>query len=131
VHGKHTLESNSKDRVRRGLKLPQKAAVASAVRVQPMATPTDVLRSLNIVDKARRNEVYISPSKGRAVRREVAKVRQEVLSEFSCGKKVDGTEGSHTRMCAKIFIKDLVAEHNRPGGAHLQLQESHGKRARR
>jgi hypothetical protein len=73
------------------------------------------------VDKARRDEVYISPTKGRAVRREVAKVCQEVLSEFSCGEKVDRTEGSLTRMCAKIFIKDLAAEHSRPGGAHLQL----------
>ncbi len=75
MHGKHKPESHSKDRARRGLKLPQKAAVASAVRVQPMATPADVRRSLNIVDKARRDEVYISPSKGRAVGREVAKVR--------------------------------------------------------
>jgi hypothetical protein len=87
------------------------------------------------VDKTRRDDVYISPSKGRAVRREVAKVRQEVLSEFSCGEKVDRTEGSHTRMYAKIFIKDLVAEHNRSEGAHLQLhapvcvghQFSHGR----
>ncbi len=135
MHGKHTLESHSKDRVRRGVKLPQKAAVASAVRVQSMATPTDARRSLNIVDKARRDEVYISPSKGRAVWRKVAKVRQEVLSEFLCGEKVDRTEVSHTHMCAKTFIKDLVTEHNRPGGAHLQLhapvcvghQFSHGR----
>ena len=135
MHGKHTPESHSIDRSIRGLKLPQKAAVASAVRVQPMASATDVRRSLNIVDKARRDAVYVSPSKGRAMQREVAKVRREVLSEFSCGEKVDRTEGSHTRMCAKIFIKDVVAEHNRSGGAHLQLhapvcvghQFSHGR----
>jgi hypothetical protein len=111
AHGKHTPESHSKDHSLRGLKLAQKAAVASAVRVQPMATAADVRRSLNIVDKARRNEVYIIPTKGRAVGREVAKVSKEVLSEFSCGEKVNRTEGSLTRMCAKIFIKDLVAEH--------------------
>ena len=110
MHSKHTPESHSKDHSLLGLKLAQKAAVAWAVRVQPMATAADVRRSLNIVDKARRNEVYISPTKGKAVGREVAKVRKEVLSEFSCGEKVDRTEGSHTSMCAKIFIKDLVAD---------------------
>ena len=121
AHDKHTPDSHSKDFTVRGLKLPQKAAVASAVRVQPMATSADVRRSLNIVDKARRDEVYVSPSKGRTIGREVGKVRREVLSEFSCGEQVDRTEGSLTRMCSNIFIKDLVAEHNRPDGAHLEL----------
>ncbi len=73
------------------------------------------------MDKALRHEVYISPTKGRAIGREVAKVRKEVLSEFSCGEQVNRTESSLTRICAKIFIKDLVADHNRPGSAHLQL----------
>jgi hypothetical protein len=32
-------------------------------------------------------------------------------------------EGSLTRMCEKIYIQKLVAEHNTPGGEHLQLHQ--------
>ena len=119
--GKHTPESHSKDHTVRGLKLPQKAALAEAVRVQPMASAADVRRSLNLVDKSRRDEVYISPVKHRSVVREVSKLRTEVLSEFVDGAGLDCTEGNLTRMCDKMFIRNLVVEHNRPDGAHLQL----------
>jgi hypothetical protein len=119
--GKHTPESHSQEQTVRGLKLPQKAALAQAVRVQPMAAAADVRRSLNLVDKSRRDEVYISPVKHRSVVREVSKLRTEVLSEFSVGAAVDRTEGNLTRMCDKMFIRNLVVEHNRPDGAHLQL----------
>ena len=88
-----------------------------------MASASDVRRSLNLVEKSRRDEVYISPSKRRAVQREVGKVRGEVLAEFSCGERIDRTEGSLTRMCDKMYIKKLVEEHNRPGGKHLELHQ--------
>jgi hypothetical protein len=123
THGKHTPESHQKDQIVRGLKLPQKAAVQSAVRVHPMASASDVRRSLNLVEKSRRDEVYISPSKKRAVQREVSRVRGEVLAEFSCGERIDRTQGSLTRMCDKMYIKKLVEEHNRPGGKHLELHQ--------
>ena len=121
AYGKHTPESHSQDQTVRGLKLAQKAAVAWAVRIQPMATAADVRRSLNLVEKSRRDEVHVSPAKNRTVVREVAKLRKEVLSEFSVGEHVDRKEGNLTRMCDKMFLRNLVAEHNRPDGAHLQL----------
>ncbi len=88
-----------------------------------MVSSTDVRRNLNLVDKKRRDEVYISPAKKRTVQREVAKERRKVLSEFTSGEEIDRTEGSLTRMCEKIYIQKLVAEHNMPGGAHLQLHQ--------
>ena len=64
---KHTPESHSADHSARGLKLPQQAAVEAAVRMHPMASATDVRRNLNLADKKRRDEVYISPSKKRTL----------------------------------------------------------------
>ncbi len=62
---KHTPESHAADHSARGLKMPQQAAVEAAVRMHPMASSTDVRRNLNLADKKRRDEVYISPSKKR------------------------------------------------------------------
>ncbi len=58
THGKHTPKSHTRDHVTRGLKLQQKEAVQSAVRVHPMASASDVCQSLNLVEKLRRDEVY-------------------------------------------------------------------------
>ena len=82
---KHTPDSHSMEHTVRGFILPQKQALQSAVRMHPMASATDVRRSLHLVEKKRREKVYISPSKQRFVRREVYKVRGEVLSEVSFG----------------------------------------------
>jgi hypothetical protein len=120
---KHTPESHSANHSARGLKLPQQAAVQAAVRMHPMASSTDVRRNLNLADKKRRDEVYISPAKKRTVQREVAKERRKVLSEFTGGEPIDRSEGSLVRMCDKIYIQRLVAEHNTPGGAHLKLHQ--------
>ena len=106
AHGKHTAESHSQDHSVRGLKLPQKAALEAAVRVQPMATGADLRRSLNLLPLPQRDEVRISPAKNRSVVREVSKMRKDVLSEF--GEHVDRKEGSLTRLCDKMFIKNLV-----------------------
>ncbi len=118
---KYTPESHSADHSSRCLKLQQQAAVQAAVRMHPMVSPTDVSRNLHLVEK--RNEVYISPAKKRTVQREVAKEHRKVISEFTSGKQIDRMEGSLTRMCENIYIQKLVAEHNRPGGAHLQLHQ--------
>ena len=91
---KHTPESHSADHSARGLKLLQQAAVQATVRVHPMASSTDVRRNLNLADKKRRDEVYISPAKKRTVQREVAKERRKVLSEFTGGESIDRSEGS-------------------------------------
>jgi hypothetical protein len=85
--------------------------------MHPMATSTNVRRNLRLVDKKRRDEVYVSPAKKRTVQREVAKERRRVLSEFTNGEQIDRTEGSLTRMCEKIYIQNLVAEHKRPGSS--------------
>ncbi len=42
MHGKHTPESHARDQVARRLKLQQKEAVQSVVRVHPMASAADV-----------------------------------------------------------------------------------------
>jgi hypothetical protein len=120
---KHTPESHSADHSSRCLKLQQQVAVQAAVRMHLMASPTDVGGNLNLVDKKQLDEVYISPAKKRTVQREVANERRKVLSEFTSGEQIDRTEGSLTRMCEKIYIQKLVAEHNMPGGAHLQLYQ--------
>ena len=96
--GKHTPESHSQEHTVRGLKLPQKAALAQAVRIQPMASAADVRRSLNLVERLRRDEVYISPVKHRSVVREVSKLRTEVLSEFVVGAGVDRTGQPHAHV---------------------------------
>jgi hypothetical protein len=88
-----------------------------------MSSSSDVRRSLNLSDSSARDRVYISPSKSKLVRRESAKVREAVLSKYTHGERIDKTEGSLTRMCEKIYIEKLVAEHNWPGGQHLGLHE--------
>ena len=82
----------------RGLKLPQKAALEAAVRVQPMATGADLRRSLNLLPLPQRDEVRISPAKNSTVVREVAKVRNDDLLEH-----VDCKEGSPMRLCDKVL----------------------------
>jgi hypothetical protein len=62
-------------------------------------------------------------ARSRLVWRESAKVREAVLSKYTHGERIDKTEGSLTRICEKIHIEKLVAEHNRPGGQHLGLHE--------
>ncbi len=108
---KHTPESHSVDHSSRGLKLQQQAAVQAAVRMHPMASSTDVRRNLHLVEKKRRDENYISPSKKRTVQREVAKERRKVLSEFTNGEQIDRTEGSLTRMSAsKSWLQSTTGQ---------------------
>ncbi len=57
---KHTPESHSAKHAISSLKLPQKAAVQSAVRMHLMASPTNVCRNLHLVEKKQQDEVYIS-----------------------------------------------------------------------
>ncbi len=54
------------------------------------------------------------------MRTATAKVREDVLSQFTLGERVDNDEGSMTRLCKRIYIKKLVEEHNQ-GGVHLNL----------
>ena len=85
----------------------------------PLASATDARRSLNLQGPL----VSISPSKQRSVRMATAKVREQVLSQFTQGERVSNDEGSMTRMCERIYIKTLVEEHNQ-GGAHMNLHAS-------
>jgi hypothetical protein len=93
------------------------------VRMHPMASATDVRRNLHLVEKKRRDEIYISPSKKKSVQREVAKVRRKVLSKFTSGERIDRTEGSLTWMCLKMYIQKLVEEQDRPDGRHFELHQ--------
>jgi hypothetical protein len=60
---KHTPDSHSAEQSIPGLTLPQKEAVQSAVRMHPMAGATDVRRNLHLVEKNRRDVVYICSGK--------------------------------------------------------------------
>jgi hypothetical protein len=44
------------------------------------------------------------------------------LLPFSQGEKLDGEEGSLTRLSEKIFLRQLVEQHNQ-GGKHLELHQ--------
>jgi hypothetical protein len=50
TYDKHTPESHAAETLARGLTLPQKEAVQTAVRMHPMASATNVRRSLHLVE---------------------------------------------------------------------------------
>ena len=54
--------------------------------------------------------------------RAVVAARARALEPFSQGEKLDGDEGSLTRLSEKIFLRTLVDEHNR-GGTHMELHQ--------
>jgi hypothetical protein len=56
------------------------------------------------------------------VARTVVAARARVLQPFSQGEKLDGEEGSLTRLSEKIFLQRLVEQHNQ-GGKHLELHQ--------
>ena len=87
------------------------------VATDPMVSSTTVLRGLELLPD---DAAKISPSKARLVARAVIAARAQVLDSFSQGEKLDGDEGSLTRLSEKIFLRTLVEEHNR-GGKHLDL----------
>jgi hypothetical protein len=56
------------------------------------------------------------------VARAVVAARALALLPFSQGEKLDGEEGSLTRLSEKIFLQLLVEQHNQ-GGKHLELHQ--------
>jgi hypothetical protein len=84
-----------------------------------MASATDVRRGLEL--RAQENEEN-SPSKRRLVQRAVAKARSRALEPFNQGERINGDEGSLTRLSEKIYLRTLVEEHNQ-GGKHLTLHQ--------
>jgi hypothetical protein len=64
----------------------------------------------------------ISPSKARLVARAVVAARARALLPYSQGEKLDGKEGSLTRLSEKIFLQLLVEQHNQDG-KHLELHQ--------
>ena len=115
--GKHTAESHANDSIQRGFTLQERAAIHQVVRANPLASGTEVRRNLGL----QQNAVYVSPTKGRAVARLTSQARAQVLERFTGGKEVADTQGALTRICKDIFLKDMIEEHNRPGGKHLEL----------
>ncbi len=84
-----------------------------------MVSATSVRRGLDLLpDPA----AHISPSKQRLVVRAVSAARLRTLQPFSQGEKLEGEEGSLTRLSAKIYLQTLVEEHN-AGGKHLDLHQ--------
>ena len=117
--GEHTAESHVQDKVSKFLSLRQTAALEQMVSTNPMVNSTSVRRGLDLLpDPAAR----ISPSKQRLVARAVVAARLRTLEPFSQGEKLEGEEGSLTRLSAKIYLKALVEEHN-AGGKHLELHQ--------
>ena len=116
--GKHTPESNANENVSRGFTL-QERAIQQVVRANPLASSTELLRNLDLQEKA----VYVSPTKSRAVARLTTQARAEVMERYTGGKEVKDTQGALTRTCKDIYLVDPIEEHNRQGGKHLQLHE--------
>jgi hypothetical protein len=117
--GEHSAESHADDKITKFLTLPQTAAVQQMVSTNPMVNATTVRRGTQLLpDESGR----ISPSRSRLVQRAVAAHRSRVLEPFTQGEKLDGEEGSLTRLSEKIFLRTLVEEHN-AGGEHLQLHK--------
>jgi hypothetical protein len=118
----HTAESHLQDKVTKILSIPQarSAALEQMVATNPMVNSTTVRRGLELhPDPATK----ISPSKQRLVQRTVAAAHAQALQPFSQGEKLDGEEGSLTRLSEKIYLRTLVHEHN-CGGKHLELHQS-------
>ena len=119
AQGEHTAESHVQDKVTKFLSIPQTAALQQMVATNPMISSTTARRGLELhSDPAAK----ISPSKARLVARAVVAARARALEPFSQGEKLDGDEGSLTRLSDKNFLKTLVEEHNR-GGKHLELHQ--------
>ncbi len=89
------------------------------VATNPMVSATSVWRGLELLPDS---AAKISPSKQRLVASAVSAARLRALQPFSHGEKLDGDEGSLTRLSEKIFLHTLVEEHNR-GGKHLDLHQ--------
>ena len=89
------------------------------VATNPMVSSTTARRGLELHSDS---AAKISPSKARLVARAVVAARARALEPFSQGEKLDGDEGSLTRLSDKNFLKTLVEEHNR-GGKHLELHQ--------
>ena len=117
--GEHTAESHVQDKVSKFLSIQQTSALEQMVSTNPMVSATSARRGLELLpDPASK----ISPSKQRLVARAVSAARLRTLQPFSHGEKLDGEEGSLTRLSEKIFLQTLVEEHNR-GGKHLELHQ--------
>ena len=107
------------DKVTKFLTIRQSSAIEQMVSTNPMASATNVRRGLELLpDDASK----VSPSKQRLVQRAVASARARVLQPFTRGEKLDGDQGSLTRLSEKIFLRKLVEEHNK-GGKHLELHQ--------
>ena len=106
--GEHSAESHVQDKVTKFLSIPQTAALEQMVATNPMVSATSVRRGLELLPDS---AAKISPSKQRLVARAVSAARLRALQPFSHGEKLDGDEGSLTRLSEKIFLHTLVEEH--------------------
>jgi len=119
AQGEHTAESHVQDKVSKFLSIQQSAALEQMVSTNPMVSATSCRRGLELLpDPA----AHISPSKQRLVARAVSAAILRTLQPFSHGEKLEGEEGSLTRLSAKIYLHTIVEEHNL-GGKHLELHQ--------
>jgi hypothetical protein len=121
--GEHTAESHVQDKATRFLSIPQSAALEQMVQTNqdPMVSSTTVMRGLELHPDPS-PAARISPSKQHLVQRVVSSARARALQPFSQGEKLNGEEGSLTRLFEKIYLRTLVEELNR-GGTDLELHQ--------
>jgi hypothetical protein len=119
AQGEHTAESHAQDKVAKVLTVQQSSALEQMVSTNPMASSKTVCRGLELLPGSASK---ISPSKLRLVALAVSAARARALQPFAQDEDLKGEEGSLTRMSSKIFLSDLVDEHNR-GGKHLELHQ--------
>jgi hypothetical protein len=119
AQGEHTAESQVQDNVSKFLSIQQSAALEQMVSTYPMVSGTSCRRGLELLpDPA----AHISPSKQRHVARAVSAARLRTLQPFSHDEKLEGEEGSLTRLSAKVYLHTIVEEHNL-SGKHLELHQ--------
>jgi hypothetical protein len=121
AQGEHTAESHVQDKFTKKMSIPQTAAIQQMVVTNPMVSSTTVRRGLELLPSPD-SASEISPSKARLVARVAVAARARALPPFSQGEKLDGEEGSLTRLSEKIFLQRLVEQHNQ-GGKHLELHQ--------
>jgi hypothetical protein len=102
AQGKHTAESHVQDKVTIFFSIQQTSALQQMVATNPMVSSTTVQRGLELLPNS---AAKILPCKARLVALAVVAARARVLLPFSQGEKLDGEEGSLTRLSEKIFLQ--------------------------
>ena len=100
AQGEHSAESHVQDKVTIFFSIQRTSALQQMVATYPMVSSTTVQRGFELLPNS---AAKILPCKARLVALAVVAARARVLLPFSQGEKLDGEEGSLTRLSEKFF----------------------------